>query len=175
MNVVDDFDQDQFAVISEHLASHHSPETLQNIVNRLGFRGNEILEKRLFTSVTSLLHQLIFEWHHKSPSNSVELFAQILYSCGCYQEAIRLHPPCKYPIYMYFSYCISQIHVIMPKYMASKFKRMRFMSSYSFYLRLLDRYIVYDCGLCSLQETILIFVLLSSLAILEHFLLVRMH
>lgn len=101
MNDVDDFDPDQFAVISEYLVSHHTPETLQNIINRLGFRGNEVLEKRLFTSVTSLLQQLIFEWHHKSPSNSVELFAQILYSCGCYQEAIRLHPPCKYPIYMY--------------------------------------------------------------------------
>ena len=79
--------------VSQNLVSLHSLELLQKFARELGFSSEELLEKRLNSSMESLLHQLIFEWRCRNPVNSVRALAKILHSCGCYQEAIRLHRP----------------------------------------------------------------------------------
>ena len=93
--IADCLSMQHIAEISENLASQYTSETLQKVVKKLGFTDSDILEKRLFTSMESFIEHIIFEWHCRTPVNSLKSLAHILHSCGCFQEAIRLDASCK--------------------------------------------------------------------------------
>ena len=80
------------SLIAQSLASGHSQEKLQYLLELLGLSSEDMFKNGLQESMEGLLYQLILTWKRRNPVNSLNKLAKILQTSGCLQEAIELDP-----------------------------------------------------------------------------------